>query len=258
MPVISGRSFSASSNSDDLQQFLANKLQARTGCNGSMEYSLTWKERTTPAGRPICALRALARRTSGSGCTGWPTTRANDAEKRGQPSIDPRNGLVSAAMLTGWPTPVAQPANGEPEDFLRRKRESVARGHSMGVCLSDLQMVAKLTGWPTTTTRDHKDGPFCPNVPTNALLGRAVWSSPAAMGRLAGSVLNPAMSRWLMGFPAIWDAHAPSWKEWDIIQRKSAECYDDPEAFSQWLVSVGLEDSRATATPLSHKSRRNS
>ena len=35
------------------------------------------------------------------------------------------------------------------------------------------------TGWPTPTptTRDHKDGAECSNVPLNALLGRVVWLS---------------------------------------------------------------------------------
>lgn len=31
------------------------------------------------------------------------------------------------------------------------------------------------TSWPTPTTRDHKDGGECANVPLNALLGRVVW-----------------------------------------------------------------------------------
>lgn len=31
------------------------------------------------------------------------------------------------------------------------------------------------TGWPTPTTRDHKDGAECANVPLNALLGRVAW-----------------------------------------------------------------------------------
>ncbi len=31
------------------------------------------------------------------------------------------------------------------------------------------------TGWPTPTTRDHKDGGECANVPLNALLGRVAW-----------------------------------------------------------------------------------
>jgi hypothetical protein len=30
-------------------------------------------------------------------------------------------------------------------------------------------------GWPTPTTRDHKDGSECQNVPINALLGRTAW-----------------------------------------------------------------------------------
>jgi hypothetical protein len=31
------------------------------------------------------------------------------------------------------------------------------------------------TSWPTPTTRDHKDGSECANVPLNALLGRVAW-----------------------------------------------------------------------------------
>lgn len=34
---------------------------------------------------------------------------------------------------------------------------------------------AGFSGWPTPTTRDWKDGKFCPNVPINSLLGRTVW-----------------------------------------------------------------------------------
>jgi hypothetical protein len=39
------------------------------------------------------------------------------------------------------------------------------------------------SAWPTPTTRDHKDGSYCPNVPINGLLGRMVWTwpTPAAM-----------------------------------------------------------------------------
>lgn len=40
------------------------------------------------------------------------------------------------------------------------------------------------TGWPTPTTRDHKDGFYCPNVPLNALLGRVAWMAgwPTPLG----------------------------------------------------------------------------
>jgi hypothetical protein len=35
--------------------------------------------------------------------------------------------------------------------------------------------VTARTSWPTPTTRDHKDGSECNNVPLNALLGRVAW-----------------------------------------------------------------------------------
>ena len=67
-----------SSASAALQLSLANKLQARTASLGSTLYKLTWKDRVTPAGQPICALRASVRRISDSDCTGWPTPVVND------------------------------------------------------------------------------------------------------------------------------------------------------------------------------------
>jgi hypothetical protein len=38
----------------------------------------------------------------------WPTPRANDAEKRGNVSTDPRNGLPGVVKM--WPTPTANDA----------------------------------------------------------------------------------------------------------------------------------------------------
>lgn len=93
----------------------------------------------------------------------------------------------------GWPTPTVQ-------DHSRGNKPP--RPHDTGIPLS--QMVT-LVGWATpTTTRDHKDGEYCPKVPENALLGRQVWKtgSPAQMGKRGA--LNPDLSRWLMGYPKEW------------------------------------------------------
>lgn len=67
---------SVSSASAALTSFLASRLQALTALHGSTLYRLTWKQRTTPAGRSIPALRASVPRTSDNGCTGWPTHRS--------------------------------------------------------------------------------------------------------------------------------------------------------------------------------------
>jgi hypothetical protein len=54
---------------------------------------------------------------------------------------------------------------------------------------------AALSGWPTPTTRDWKDGQECRNVPENALLGRVVWqagwNTPAASDGNGGKRPHP-------------------------------------------------------------------
>ena len=75
-PVIYGLNSIGSLASADLQQSLANRLQVRTASLGSTLFRLIWKERTTPLGRRICALRASGRRTSDNVCSGWQTPRA--------------------------------------------------------------------------------------------------------------------------------------------------------------------------------------
>lgn len=62
-----------SSVSADLTSFLESRLRARTDSLGSTLYKTTWRERVTPWGRRIYALRASVRRTSDSDCIGWLT-----------------------------------------------------------------------------------------------------------------------------------------------------------------------------------------
>ncbi len=182
----SRRSSSTSSASAALQSSLGSRLRQQLRNRGCAIYKLTWKEKTTPSGLPYSQLVASALHT-----------KEND----------------SSLVRTNWPTP---------------------------------------------TTRDHKDGKECLNVPTNSLLGREVWKAnwptprsadgeknvrtlegslseiqrkggpqdvaqaaaitqpiriTASGQMLTGSAavtensgqLNPAHSRWLMGYPPEWD-----------------------------------------------------
>ena len=86
---------------------------------------------------------------------------------------------ISDNDCTSWPTPCQQdgPKGGPSQGFDR------------------LPGAASLSSWPTPTTRDHKDGEFCPNVPINSLLGREAWlaSWPTPMaGTPAQNGNNPA------------------------------------------------------------------
>lgn len=165
-----------------LQQSLASKLQAATACSGSTLYALTWKVRPTPLGRPICALRASARRTSASGSTGWPTPTAALADKgvrtfEGGLLEAMRNhgpDLAAAAFLTGWPTPMA----GTPaQKGYNAAGNNDSSRKTVEVCKVDQ---------PTRYTAS----------------GQVLIGSDAGME--SSGQLNPDHSRWLMGYPPAW------------------------------------------------------
>ena len=183
-----GRNSSASAR---LQSSLESRLRARMACYGSTLYRLTWKTRVTPSQRPICALRASALRRSDSDFSGWPT---------------PDAGLMNdGADLVKHMARVER---------LRAKHNN---GNGAGLTLS---IVAQMVGWATPAARDYRT----PNLTAwrdrgggrkgEQLSNQVVHSGPVLTGSSAEIAafgrLSPAHSRWLMGYPAEWDACAPT------------------------------------------------
>lgn len=204
-----GRNFDASLLSVTLQSSLGNRLRQRLAAYGSPEYELTWKHWDMESGPPICALRASARRISGSGCSGWPTPntpnggRSVSIDKISSTGMttDGRKHTVSlehVAKFAGWPTPTQSLADKGVRSEDGAIKEAM-RSHG-----TDSAAAVSLAGWTTPISRDHKDAASdLTNTPINNLLGRQVSLFPV-LTETRGA-LNPEFVRWLMGFPAAWD-----------------------------------------------------
>lgn len=234
----SGQRCSGSSASAALQSSLASRLRARMDCDGSMEYSLTWKEWATPAGRRICALRARVRRKSASGYFGWPAPTARDwrdgrSNQHGK-NARPLNEVAMLALV-GWPAPDASHHGSflDPEKTLLRVMSHRSGGPKRSANLDD---VVKLVGWAAPAANEPGGTPEQHLARKRAAVAARMWvttlshqalgissgSFPVETTNSAGSVLNPAHSRWLQGFPETWDEASPSWDAWSDVQDQIA------------------------------------
>tara|TARA_Y100000004_G_scaffold169609_1_gene204024 strand:- start:38 stop:922 length:885 start_codon:yes stop_codon:yes gene_type:complete len=227
-----------SSASVDLTESLVSRLRAELENRGSTLYRLTWKQKTTPAGRLHFRLAASVRRIKDSVCTGWPTTTGKDGNSSARHGNmikgNPGTTLLDAARMTTWPTPDRGTAcRGVPENLLATHRPS---GAFLQVSLNH---AAALTTWPTPATRDHKGGYQGGRIrngkiSTDTLDVAAQLAGPArltATGQMltgssaetnAGGPLNPAHSRWLMALPPEWDACAVTATQLLQNKRKSS------------------------------------
>jgi hypothetical protein len=162
----------------------------------------------------VCQLAASGLRTADTDFSGWPTATTRDG-KGGYQGGRLRKGKISTdtldvtAQLASWPTPVVMDANSS------ARHGYMIKGHA-GTTMLD---AARLAGWPTTRASDGEK-----NVRTLEGSMREIerkgspqdlaQAGAIAIGSPAGTTntgqLNPAHSRWLMGYPVAWDDCAPT------------------------------------------------
>ena len=143
---------STSSAPSALSSFLASRLRRVTDLLGSTLFTLTWKERVTPRGGSIPALRASARRTSASACTGWPAPVKADGERGSTKYCGGNPTMLGAAQLAAWPTPIVNDELGSTHCY-GPKRPDGTRDRFW-----KLPGAAALASWPTTRSSDADKG----------------------------------------------------------------------------------------------------
>lgn len=192
---ISRLSSSTSSVSAALQSSLGSRLRQQLQNRGCAIYKLTWKEKITPSGLPYSQLVASAHRTSASDSslvrTTWPSPCAQNGTVNGYTDWEKvikrketgrQQNLQDVVILAAWATPTANDYKGSGETVIRKD----GKDRTFDRLDYPTEQGLKITQ-PIRVTAS----------------GQMLTGSDAGME--SSGQLNPAHSRWLMGFPPGWD-----------------------------------------------------
>ena len=219
-----GRTGFTSSGSVSLQSCLESRLRQNLPCPGSTLFVMTWKQRVTPSGRLICALRVSGRRTYGKDFGSWGTPRVTTNGGHPSPQCTGKGSRLEdqAGLISPWRTPASQDPGisidrlqtkeGEPYNPEERVYDKKTGRVLQTNLATDVKMLA---GWqtPKLPSGGGQEVRLTPGGGLRKLEDQALLSGPPANGSPAGTgssgQLNPAFPLWLHGFPAEWDDCAP-------------------------------------------------
>jgi hypothetical protein len=196
-----------SSPSAALQSSLESRLRRQLDGAGSTLFSLTWRQKATPAGRPYFQLAASGRPTSVSDFGSWPTPMAGTPAQKGYNEAGNTDSGRKTVALASWPTPLVNDIHGPQK----------GPGRQGGKCL---QMTA-LSAWPAPNAMEGGQTSRSGKRKGELLMGGLVRSSSSAQTESPGQ-LNPAHSRWLMGYAPEHLSCAPTETPSSLRQQRSS------------------------------------
>ena len=191
MSAISGRTGRGSRQSANLTLSLASRLQAVTALLGSTLFALTWKQRVTPSGRSIPALRASGRRTSGSDFTSSQNVAGlpypEEYKRRMVPTRkgDQMRWETSEEYWRRQPPPIHSAAS-----WPTTKRDDGVKSIRSHECamqemerkgVNDLTVAANLAAWPTPMGSEREQTPKHYKRGNENLAALATWATPTVL-----------------------------------------------------------------------------